>query len=524
MKGYTAWWGLSLLLFSITVKAQFDNQPFKWNALTKGSYLLVSVEIPPAHYLYADQRTTIRVSDGQIDLVPESAPRKEKHTDEFGAGEIYPAGKQLWKYKIEANQVYKVIIQFQGCKGPTKDSPGVCFMPSESTFSTSLSGQKILKTEPAKLEYKTEKTDLYKLLNQFEAVNSGGGYLNKEEFLAFLDKNRKQGFADSLAGKNILVLILLVLFGGVALNLTPCVLPMIPVNLAIIGAGKSADKKSKGLLRGGVYGFGIALAYGGLGVLTVLSGAKFGALNSTFWFNFIVAGVFIFLALSMFDVFSIDFTKFSTKFGIKNPEKGEIIPIFFMGMVTALLAGACVAPVLIAVLLHSTTLYAEGNIAGLVLPFVLGIGMALPWPFAGAGLASLPKPGKWMVRVKQFLGVMIFLFAGYYSFIGVGLLSRGNGAVASDSFADLEVGLLRAKAENKPVFIDFWASWCKNCSEMEKTTLKDSEVIQELKSYVVVKFQAEKPNQPEIKKLLDRYQLIGLPGYVILKEKSESEK
>ena len=87
-----------------------------------------------------------------------------------------------------------------------------------------------------------------------------------------------------------------------------------------------------------------------------------------------------------------------------------------MGAVAALLAGACVAPVVIQVVLFSSNLYATGTTLALALPFCLGLGMALPWPFVGAGLASLPKPGVWMVRVKQAFGVFILATAVYYGY------------------------------------------------------------------------------------------------------------
>ena len=87
-----------------------------------------------------------------------------------------------------------------------------------------------------------------------------------------------------------------------------------------------------------------------------------------------------------------------------------------MGAVAALLAGACVAPVVIQVVLFSSNLYATGTNVALALPFFLGIGMAMPWPIAGAGLAALPKPGAWMVRVKQAFGVVILATAAYYGY------------------------------------------------------------------------------------------------------------
>ena len=111
-----------------------------------------------------------------------------------------------------------------------------------------------------------------------------------------------------------------------------------------------------------------------------------------------------------------------------------------MGVVAALLAGACVAPVVISVLLLSARWYGEGMVAGLLLPFLLGLGMALPWPFAGAGLSFLPKPGKWMKWVKYSFGALILLFAVYYGGLAANLfmtrhslvvLARGNAAAGS---------------------------------------------------------------------------------------------
>ena len=162
------------------------------------------------------------------------------------------------------------------------------------------------------------------------------------------------------------------------------------------------------ILRGLVYGLGITVAYGLLGVIAVLTGSTFGGLAGSWIFNGIAALIFAFLALAMFGFFNFDLSRFGASIQLSG---AKYAGIFLLGAVSATLAGACVAPVLAAVLIRSATLYAEGNHAGLLLPFLLGLGMALPWPFAAAGMALFPRPGAWMIRVKQLLGILILLLA-----------------------------------------------------------------------------------------------------------------
>ena len=173
-------------------------------------------------------------------------------------------------------------------------------------------------------------------------------------------------------------------------NLTPCVLPLIPVNLIIIGAAGN-DRRS-GFRRGFAYGAGMALAYGAIGVAAVLAGARFGELNSSPLFNFITAAIFLVLAAAMAGLFDLDPGAWLRRIlPERNRERkpgGGIWVAAFMGALSALLAGACVAPAVIAVLLLAAARFAAGESWAILLPFFLGVGMALPWPFAGMGLAS----------------------------------------------------------------------------------------------------------------------------------------
>ena len=348
------------------------------------------------------------------------------------------------------------------------------------------------------------------------------GYMNPEKMVAFLKGEPEKSMFD-LDGKGIVLTLLLVLLGGLALNLTPCVLPLIPVNLAIIGAGMNSDRsKADRILRGLVYGLGITVAYGLLGVIAVLTGSTFGGLAGNWLFNGIAALIFAFLALAMFGFFNFDLSRFGASIQLSG---AKYAGIFLLGAVSATLAGACVAPVLAAVLIRSATLYAEGNHAGLLLPFLLGLGMALPWPFAAAGMALFPKPGAWMIRVKQILGVLILLLAVYYGVLAYGLaVERFRSGpeteqLAGDSPAVQEIGaaLEQAKRENKLVLLDFWATWCKNCAALEHNTFPDPEVQKILKAgYILVRVQAEDAGDPATKALLKQYQVTGLPTLLIL--------
>jgi thioredoxin:protein disulfide reductase len=261
-------------------------------------------------------------------------------------------------------------------------------------------------------------------LDKFTLVSSTGGYLGTDDFLTFI-RNAESGVTEKglLEGRGPLAILLIVLVGGLALNLTPCVLPMIPINLAIIGAGAQASSRKRGFLLGLTYGGAMAFVYGVLGLIVILTAGTFGTINASPWFNLGIAVLFVALALAMFDVFEIDFSRFSSNIG-SGAGRGTFLLAFTMGAVAALLAGACVAPVVIQVVLFSSNLYATGTTVALALPFFLGIGMAIPWPIAGAGLASLPKPGPWMVRVKQAFGVLILGTAVYYGYLAYGLFAN----------------------------------------------------------------------------------------------------
>lgn len=376
------------------------------------------------------------------------------------------------------------------------------------------------------------------LADGFVVAGRLDGYADTRGFLLFLD-NAEAGITPEkgLAGKSWWLVLALVLGGGLLLNLTPCVLPLIPINIAIIGAGAQAGSRSRGFLLGGAYGAGIALVYGLLGLVVVLGvSSAFGAINATPWFNGVIALLFLVLGLAMFEIINIDFSRYQAKIGLRKNENGRFLIAFVMGAVSALLAGACVAPVVIYTIVYAQDQFAKGVVVALLLPFLLGVGMALPWPFAGAGLSFLPRPGAWMVRIKQAFGVLIIAFALYYGHLAYTLFSDRylvdraaveasvQAADAAGWYSSLSEGLRAAQIERKPVLIDFWATWCKNCLVMNQTTLKAPEVLQRLEGYVKIKYQAENPADAATSAVLERYDVLGLPTYVVLERRTIASK
>jgi thiol:disulfide interchange protein len=306
---------------------------------------------------------------------------------------------------------------------------------------------------------------------------------------------------------------------------------MIPINLAIIGAGTQAGSRGRGFLLGSAYGGAMAVVYGVIGLVVILTAGTFGTINASPWFNAGIAILFVLLGFAMFDWLLIDFSGWSTRFQPGTGSRGSVALAFTMGGVAALLAGACVAPVVIQVVLFSSDLYATGTRVALALPFVLGLGMAIPWPFAGAGMAALPKPGAWMVRVKQAFGVVILATAVYYGHLAYTLFadrwvdasavtSSVDEKIKSGWHASLAEGLTVAAREQKPVLVDLWATWCKNCLVMDKTTFKDETVVSALAGYVKIKVQAEDPDEPQTKAVMQRLKAVGLPTYVVLRPKN----
>lgn len=210
-----------------------------------------------------------------------------------------------------------------------------------------------------------------------------------------------------LASGSILVFVL-VLVGGILGAFTPCVLPMIPITISIIG----------GFARGRVHGFilsvlfvlGIAITYSVLGIVSASAGSFFGAVMQSTAVMVVIAAVFAAMGASMLGAFDIALPSSVQSKISAGSQRGGMIGAVIMGMVTGVVASPCVGPVLVVLL---TFVAQTGNVAfGFWLLFTFAIGLGLPFLVLGTTAAAIVGP--WMSKVKYIFGIVLIAMAIFY--------------------------------------------------------------------------------------------------------------
>jgi cytochrome c-type biogenesis protein len=202
---------------------------------------------------------------------------------------------------------------------------------------------------------------------------------------------------------------------GLVTSITPCIYPMIPITIGILGgSGAESRSRARTVTYALLYALGLALVYASLGLLAGLTGTLFGTVSANRWAYLFMANLLLLFGLAMLDVFPVTvpgkLVAWASRFGGRSPGS-----VFLMGATSGLVAAPCGAPAFAAVL----TFVGQTRSAGLgfLYLFVFSIGMTALLVAVGlsAGmLGALPRPGRWMVVVKKVAGLVILGMAEYY--------------------------------------------------------------------------------------------------------------
>jgi thiol:disulfide interchange protein DsbD len=220
-------------------------------------------------------------------------------------------------------------------------------------------------------------------------------------------------FADAGTPQTTVAIVGGAFLSGVLLTFTPCVLPMVPIVSSIIaGQGKDVTR-SKAVMLSVSYVMGTAVTYAVMGALAGATGEQLQSYFQNVWAIGAMSLVFVVMAFSMFGLFTIQLPSFiqsklnNSSQGIKG---GNLGMVFVLGLISALILGACVSPVLISFL--SVSIKTGDAVLGALTMFFLALGMGVPLVLLGFGAGYLvPKAGMWMDKVKYFFGILLLAVA-----------------------------------------------------------------------------------------------------------------
>ena len=371
--------------------------------------------------------------------------------------------------------------------------------------------------------------------------------------------------------KGMFVAFFFIFLGGLALNLTPCIYPLIPITISYFG-GQSQGKSGKTFVLALFYVLGIATTYSVLGVIAASTGSMLGAALQNPLVLIFVAVVLSTLALGMFGLYEIRLPSFLVSFG--GTGKKGYGGALFMGLTVGIFAAPCIGPFVLGLL---TYVAAIGNpFLGFWMFFTLALGLGVPFLILGTFSGSinrLPRSGIWMVWVKKIFGFILIGMAIYflrtlipgvvYPFllpllalvagIYLGWIEKSEAAtrafrwvrnIAGVLFIALSIWLFIPKAEaetvqwrqyseeflteahqaGKPVIIDFTADWCLPCKELDKHTFSDPEVIRLSQGFIRLKADLTRSEDSSVKNLKAMFNIVGVPTIVFIDPEGEEIK
>jgi len=221
---------------------------------------------------------------------------------------------------------------------------------------------------------------------------------------------------------NPLLAVGLLFAAGVATSLTPCIYPMIPITVGVIGgtaqAGRSRARIAALTL---TYVAGLALFYALLGTIAGATGTLFGTIGANPWARFAIGNLLLLFGLAMLDVFPVSAPQKLVAWAGRL-QGGTVPGVFLLGATSGIVAAPCGAPAFAAVL---TWVAGTGSaVLGFFYLFVFSLGMTALLVVVGlfsGTLAALPRSGTWMVWIKRLGGILLLAMAEYY-FVQMGMV------------------------------------------------------------------------------------------------------
>jgi thiol:disulfide interchange protein DsbD len=381
--------------------------------------------------------------------------------------------------------------------------------------------------------------------------------------------------AEWIRTKGLFLALVLIFLSGLALNLTPCVYPMIPITLGFF-ARKASQGKTHPFFLSFSYFLGLTITYSIVGLTAALTGSLFGNMMQKPFVLIIVAAVIVTLALSLFGLFTIQAPSGLTHLAATSVDRSSgrtgYVQAALMGAMVGLVAAPCIGPVVLALLTFITA--AGSPFLGFITFFALSCGLGVPYLFLGffsQKLSKLPRSGGWMITIERFFGflllgvalfmlkpllpgsvaagigallaltAMVFFFLqvikgskalnivfgllalGAALAVGLPLFKAGPAEEAHDAlFKPYDRGAVdQAFRDGIPVMIDFAADWCIPCKEMEKTTFKDAKVRKLLGQFAVFRADLTRGNDEGVRRLSEEFSIRGVPTVVFLKKGEE---
>jgi thiol:disulfide interchange protein DsbD len=365
------------------------DEAFKVSAITDRDGINVRFDIADGYYLYQDKLkfdSATHVLNKPI--LPEG---KLKHDEYFGEVIVYrnQFDALIKLARANGNETLVLDTQYQGCA-----DLGVCYPPQDKRFELSV----------------------VDLIATADAQSVDGAVTPKSSLAAPGPVSTFAVQSDTGSDNKTLWWVLLTAFAaGIGLTFTPCVLPLVPILSSVIAGQGESITKSKAALLAGVYVLGTAMTYAAIGAVAGATGDQLQAYFQNAWAIGIMAALFFTMSLSMFGLYEIQIPSFiQSRMAEKSQGiKGGSLPmVFVLGLLSALIVGACVSPVLISFL---SIAIAKGSASlGALIMFAMAMGMGIPLILLGMGAGHLlPKAGMWMDKVKYVFGVLLVGVAIY---------------------------------------------------------------------------------------------------------------